>query len=100
MIGWTAVHEESLITQFGLFSPHRHLGQRAFAQVRKLEQVQNAYNFYWPENEVHQRLDQGMTRAFRSVHEMAENLNVYNRLAAYLVSVERVAKAMKLRGWV
>ncbi len=42
MIGWTAVHEESLITQFGLFSPYRHLGQRAFAQVRKLEQVQAA----------------------------------------------------------
>jgi len=42
VIGWTAVHEESLITQFGLFSPHRQLGQRAFAQVRKLEQVQNA----------------------------------------------------------
>ena len=47
-----------------------------------------------------QRLDQGMTRAFRSVHEMAQNLKVYNRLAAYLVSVERVAKTMKLRGWV
>lgn len=42
VIGWTAVHKESLITQFGLFSPHRQLGQRAFAQVRKLEQVQNA----------------------------------------------------------
>ena len=41
-VGWTAVHGELLITQFGLFSPYRHLGQRAFAQVRKLEQVQAA----------------------------------------------------------
>ena len=40
--GWTAVHDGSLITQFCLMSPHRYLGQRAFAQVRKLEQVQAA----------------------------------------------------------
>ena len=31
---------------------------------------------------------------------MAQRVNVHNRLAAYLVSVERVARAMKLRGWV
>ena len=41
--GWTAVHDGSLITQFCLMSPHRYLGQRAFAQVRKLEQVREAY---------------------------------------------------------
>jgi len=41
--GWTAIHNESLITQFGLDAPYRHWGQRIFAQVRKLEQVREAY---------------------------------------------------------
>lgn len=68
--------------------------------VSYFEQVQNAYNYYWAESDVHQRLDDKMTKAFHSVHSMAQRMDVHNRLAAYLVSVERVAKAMKLRGWV
>lgn len=64
------------------------------------EQVQNAYNFYWTEEDVLTRLDRKMTGAFQTVHEMAQRKGVHNRLAAYLVAVDRVAKAMKLRGWV
>jgi glutamate dehydrogenase (NAD(P)+) len=41
-----------------------------------------------------------MTAAFHAVHEMAQEYQVNNRVAAYLVSIARVAKAMKLRGWV
>lgn len=68
--------------------------------VSYFEQVQNAYNFYWTEEEVHERLDAKMTQAFHAVHQMAQRKGVHNRLAAYLVAVDRVAKAMKLRGWV
>lgn len=42
-IGWTAVYQQSLLTQFGLFPTYRHLGQRVFAQARKLETVQFAF---------------------------------------------------------
>lgn len=41
--GWTAVHNQSLLTHFSLTAPFRHFGQRVFAQVRKLEQVREAY---------------------------------------------------------
>lgn len=68
--------------------------------VSYFEQVQNAYNYYWTEEEVHERLDAKMTQAFHAVHQMAQRKGVHNRLAAYLVAVDRVAKAMKLRGWV
>ncbi|MCG3210757.1 MAG: Glutamate dehydrogenase [Anaerolineae bacterium] len=68
--------------------------------VSYFEQVQNAYNFYWPLAEVHERLDYKMTAAFHAVHRMAKAKEVHNRLAAYLVAVERVAEAAKLRGWV
>jgi glutamate dehydrogenase (NAD(P)+) len=47
---------------------------------------------------VHQRPEQKMKTAFRSMQEAAQNFNVHNRLAAYIVAVERVAEAMKLRG--
>jgi len=68
--------------------------------VSYFEQVQSTYNFYWPLAEVHQRLDEKMTRAFHGVHQMHLNEKVTMRQAAYLVSVARVAEACKLRGWV
>ncbi len=68
--------------------------------VSYFEQVQNTYNFYWPLQEVHQRLDQKMTRAFEGVYEMHLREKVNMRQAAYFVSVARVAEACHLRGWV
>ncbi|RMG98053.1 MAG: Glu/Leu/Phe/Val dehydrogenase [Chloroflexi bacterium] len=68
--------------------------------VSYFEMVQNAYQYYWPEEMVHQRLDQKMTTAYHAVHHMAENKKVNNRVAAYLVAVDRVARAVRLRGWV
>jgi len=68
--------------------------------VSYFEQVQNAYNFYWPLDEVHRRLDEKMTRAFHGVYQMYQREKVNMRQAAYLVSVARVAEACKLRGWV
>jgi glutamate dehydrogenase (NAD(P)+) len=68
--------------------------------VSYFEQVQNAYNLYWSQEEVQNRLDEKMTAAFHSVHHMSTSRGVHNRLGAYLVAVERVAEAAKLRGWV
>jgi glutamate dehydrogenase (NAD(P)+) len=68
--------------------------------VSYFEMVQNAYQFYWDEGLVNERLDKHMTTAFHAVHKMAQRQQVGNRVAAYLVAVERVAEAVRLRGWV
>lgn len=68
--------------------------------VSYFEMVQNAYDYYWEEDTVHERLDKKMTSAFHAVHDMAQKHKVHNRLGAYLVSIARVGEAMKLRGWV
>jgi glutamate dehydrogenase (NAD(P)+) len=41
-----------------------------------------------------------MTDAFLQVSAMAREKKVYMRDAAYMISIQRVAKACKLRGWV
>jgi glutamate dehydrogenase (NAD(P)+) len=68
--------------------------------VSYFEWVQNIGGFYWTIDEVHARLEEKMVKAFHDVHQMAKTHNVDNRIAAYMVSVERVAEAMRLRGWV
>jgi glutamate dehydrogenase len=63
------------------------------------EQVQNDMNFYWSKDEVLGRLDEKMTSAFNGVVERSEKEKVYMRDAAYMVAIDRVVKAMDLRGW-
>lgn len=67
--------------------------------VSYFEGVQNDMNYYWTHNEVLERLDTKMTLAFNSVVEMAEGEGVRMRDAAYMVAIDRVVKAMELRGW-
>ena len=55
-------------------------------------------NFYWEKDEVLGRLDRVMTKAFNAMADLAESRRVYMRDAAYMIAVERVAQAAKLRG--
>jgi len=68
--------------------------------VSYFEMVQNAYMYYWELEDVHKRLDKKMTTAYHSVLNTSRKYNINMRQAAYVVAVERVVEAMKLRGWV
>ncbi|MCS6910486.1 MAG: glutamate dehydrogenase, partial [Anaerolineales bacterium] len=61
---------------------------------------QNDYNYYWDYAEVLNRLDHKVRAAFHGVLDMARRRDVYMRDAAYMVAIDRVVKAMELRGWV
>jgi glutamate dehydrogenase len=63
------------------------------------ESVQNDMNFYWTKEEVLEKLDVKMTQAFHAVLDMSIKEKVYMRDAAYMVAIDRVVKAMQLRGW-
>ena len=66
--------------------------------VSYFEWVQDLQAFFWTEDEINQRLEQVMQRAFREVNEMAEKHKVDMRQAAYMLAVARVAEATKTRG--
>ena len=68
--------------------------------VSYFEGVQNDMNFYWTRDEVLEKLDTKMSVAFDSVLKMSLKENVYTRDAAYMVAIDRVVKAMQLRGWI
>ena len=68
--------------------------------VSYFEMVQNFYMYYWEAEEVHKRLDRKMTTAYHAVLNTSKKYNINMRQAAYVVAVERVVEAMKLRGWV
>jgi len=98
--GPTTPDADDILFEKGVFVLPDFLCNAGVVTVSYFEMVQNAYQYYWPEEMVHERLDQKMTTAFRAVHQMAQMKNINNRVAAYLVAVDRVAQAVRLRGWV
>lgn len=64
------------------------------------EQIQCNMNYFWSKEEVLEKLDFKMTNAFQAVHKLAKEKGLYMREAAYVIAINRVADAVKLRGWI
>jgi glutamate dehydrogenase (NAD(P)+) len=66
--------------------------------VSYFEWVQNLQFFYWNEKEVNDKLEHLMVRAFENVWEFSREQQVPMRLGAYMLAVDKVAKAVRDRG--
>jgi glutamate dehydrogenase (NAD(P)+) len=98
--GPTTPEADDILHKNGVFVIPDFLCNAGGVTVSYFEQVQNAYDFYWEEDEVYEKLDKKMTAAFHAVYNAAQKYNVHNRMGAYAVAVARVAEVVKLRGWV
>jgi len=66
--------------------------------VSYFEWVQGLQNFYWTKDEVNRQLRRRMVTSFREVYKLKEQHRVSLRQAAYMLALDRVARAMNLRG--
>jgi glutamate dehydrogenase (NAD(P)+) len=66
--------------------------------VSYFEWVQDRQGFFWNEELINTRLEEIMVASFDAVVSYADKHSVDNRTAAYMVALDRVAFAIKLRG--
>jgi len=66
--------------------------------VSYYEWVQDQYSFFWTENQINETLEQTMRTAFNSVYETAQRYDTDMRTGAYILAVDRVAEATRVRG--
>jgi len=66
--------------------------------VSYLEWVQNLQAIYWEETETNTKLKHVMDRSFEEVYTMVQEKNVSYREAAYMIAIQRVVEAKKIRG--
>jgi len=62
------------------------------------EWVQDRQGYFWKEPVVNERLEDIMVSSFHDVVRYAETHNVNNRIAAYMLAIDRVAYTIRQRG--
>lgn len=68
--------------------------------VSYFEWVQNNQGYYWPEEEIDEKLNKAMIKSFNTIYNTAKTRKIDMRLAAYMVGVRKMAEASRFRGWV
>ncbi len=98
--GPTTPEADAIIQSRGIFLIPDFLANAWGVTCSYFEQVQSNMNYYWDKDEVLGKLDVKMTAAFHAVSELASIRHLSMRDAAYVIAVNRVAKACHDRGWV
>jgi glutamate dehydrogenase len=97
--GPTTEEADNILFEKGVMVVPDILANAGGVTVSYFEWVQNQMRFYWTEEEVFRRLEEMMGAAIEAMHDMHEHYGVSLRRAAYLVAVDRIAQAMRVRGW-
>ncbi|MBV9744640.1 MAG: Glu/Leu/Phe/Val dehydrogenase, partial [Acidobacteriia bacterium] len=96
--GPTTPLADDILTEKRIFVIPDILANAGGVTVSYFEWVQDRQGFFWNEQLVNQRLEEIMFESFDAVVSYAQTHNVNNRIAAYMLALDRVAFAIKLRG--
>jgi glutamate dehydrogenase (NAD(P)+) len=66
--------------------------------VSYYEWVQDQYSFFWSEKQINETLEQAMRKAFNEVYQTAQRYGTDMRTGAYILAVDRVSEATRVRG--
>ena len=95
----TPAAEKALIERGVILVPD-FLANAGGVSCSYFEQVQCNMNYYWEREEVLDKLEKLMVTAALAVFDLAKERNVSLRDAAYMIAIDRVVKACRVRGWI
>jgi len=96
--GPTTPVADDILSEKGIFVIPDILANAGGVTTSYFEWVQDRMGYFWTEDEVNQRLDRIMIDSFNDVLHFSIAHNVNNRIAAYMLAIDRVAHTTKQRG--
>ena len=96
--GPTTPEADEILYDRGIFVVPDVLANAGGVTVSYFEWVQGLQFFFWQEREINVQLREIMVRSFNDVVRIAEEKKVDMRVAAYILAIDRVAKATMIRG--
>ncbi|MGC2660017.1 MAG: Glu/Leu/Phe/Val dehydrogenase [Bryobacteraceae bacterium] len=96
--GPTTYVADSILAEKKVFVIPDILANAGGVTVSYFEWVQDRQGYFWSEKQVNERLEEIMVASFGGVVGFAQKHGVNNRLAAYMLAVDRVASAIRRRG--
>jgi len=94
----TTAPADDILFERGVFVIPDILANAGGVTVSYFEWVQDRQGYFWTEGMVNERLHHIMVAAFNDVVRYGEKHGVNNRIAAYMLAIDRVAFTVKLRG--
>jgi len=95
----TTFEADAIFTERGLTVVPDILANAGGVTVSYFEWVQNLQQFRWELDDVNAKLEHRITGAFAAVQEAAARHNTTLRSGAFLLALDRVASATRLRGF-
>ena len=89
---------DDILFERGVFVIPDILANAGGVTVSYFEWVQDRQGYFWPEEIVNSRLKHIMVAAFDGVVGYGDKHKVNNRIAAYMLAIDRVASCIKVRG--
>jgi glutamate dehydrogenase (NAD(P)+) len=96
--GPTTPGADRVFADQGVFLVPDILANAGGVTVSYYEWVQDQYSFFWSEKQINDTLEQAMKTAFDSVYETTQRYDTDMRTGAYILAVDRVAEATRVRG--
>ena len=97
--GPTTEEATKMLTERGKLIVPDVLASAGGVTVSYFEWVQNKTGYYWEEDEIHELLEDKMSKSFDDIYEFHEIRQVDMRLAAYVVGIRKTAEAVRYRNW-